>query len=200
MFKKMRMRQKLSQNISEKTNFLMTLVSVLSVFGTLIVLSGGVWDATSHAINEPELFWTIQHIVVYSGVGMSTVAGLIAYIVSKTIIYKKFTMGVKILVIGTILQLISGFGDSLSHDIFGIDGLLSLSHQPLELGLVLVSLGGFLILKNISNNYAKKLLPFSIISFIIMTSWLGFNLMLLLGGSVMCILVYKIFSSGCAIL
>ena len=200
MFKKIKMRQKLSHSISKKTNFLMTLVSTLSVFGTMIVLSGGIWDATSHVINEPEFFWTIQHMVVYSGIGMSTIAGFIAYIVLKTTTLEKFALGVKILVIGTILQIVSGFADSLSHDTFGIDGLLSLSHQPLELGLVLVSLGGFLILKNIPGNSTNKLLPFSIISFIVLTSWLGFNLMLLLGGSIMCIPVYEIFSSGCAIL
>ncbi len=194
------MRQKFSRSISAKTNPLMVTVSMLSVFGTITVLSGGVWDAVSHILNEPELFWTIQHVVVYAGVAMSAIAGLTSYVVLKSSDLEKFGLGVKILAIGAALQIVSGFADSISHDIFGIDGLLSLSHQPLELGLVLASLGGFLILKKIPNGAAKNLLPFSIVSFLAATLWLGFNLMLLLGATLMCIPIYTIFSSGCAVL
>lgn len=196
----MKIVQKLSDNISKRTDVLMVSVSLLSVLGTTIMLSGGVWDAVSHAMRQPDMFWTIQHIVVYSGVGLSAIAGLIGYTVLKTSIHEKFSLGVRVLVIGVVLQLVSGFADSMSHDIFGIDGLLSLSHQPLELGLVLVSLGGFIILKNISTKNTKRLLPLSIMSFLTASSWLGFNLMLLVGGTMMCIPVYEIFSSGCAIL
>ena len=31
--------------------------------------------------------------------------------------------GIKFVIVGSIIQMISGFGDSLSHDLFGIDGL-----------------------------------------------------------------------------
>ena len=195
-----------SSIISKRIDGLMALVSLLAITGTIVMLSGGVWDAASHALREPELFWSIQHVVVYTGVGLSTVAGLAGYTIfrvcTNTRTIKNFSLGIKVLVIGAALQVISGFGDSLSHDIFGIDGLLSLSHQPLELGLALVALGGFLIIKNISynNKYTKMLRSFSIISFIVTTSWLGFNLMLILGGVFMCIPVYLTFSSGCAIL
>ena len=196
----MNMKQKFSLAINNQTNILMISVSLLTVFGTMIVLSGGVWDAISHILNEPEFFWTIQHIVVYAGVAMSTLATLIAYVVFRTTSLQKFSLGVKILFAGTILQIVSGFGDSISHDIFGIDGLVSFSHQPLELGLVLVTLSSFFILKNIQNKHTQKLIPFSIMSFIIATSWLGFNLVLIIGGTLMCLPIYEMFSSGCAIL
>lgn len=198
-FGKTGVRQALSRNISEKTNPLMALVSLLSVSGTVVVLSGGVWDAVSHVVNEPELFWTAQHAVVYAGVGMSAVAGLISCVVLRTAALERFALGVKILAAGSVLQIVSGFGDSVSHEIFGIDGLLSLSHQPLELGLILVALGGLLILKNVSG-YARRLLPFSIASLLAASSWLGFNLMLPLGGTLMCIPIYAMFSSGCAVM
>ena len=108
--------------------------------------------------------------------------------------------GIWIIIIGSTLSITAGYADSLSHDIFGIDGLVSWSHQPLELGLVLASLGGLLVLKNREHTKLHILLPFSIISFIFFTTWLAFNLVLIFGHTIQCIPVYEIFSSGCAIL
>lgn len=108
--------------------------------------------------------------------------------------------GIKLVIAGSITQIISGFGDSLSHEVFGIDGLISWSHQPLELGLVLASLGGVLILKNREHTKLKAFLPFSIVAFLFFTTWLIFNLILIVGHTIQCIPVYEIFSSGCAIL
>jgi len=48
----------------------------------------------------------------------------------------------------SIIQIFAGLGDSISHDEFGIDGLVSWYHQPLEFGLILCALGGFLIIKS----------------------------------------------------
>ena len=193
---------RLPKLISPRVNSLMILTSLLSVLGTAVMLSGGVWDATSHILNEPEFFWTIQHVAVYTGLGITTVAGFLGYLVYRTARLERFSLGVKILMAGTVLQIVSGFGDSVSHDVFGIDGLVSLSHQPLELGLVLVSLSGLMILKNIqgSNNTARKIVPFSALSFIVAASWLAFNLLLPVGGILMCLPIYEIFSSGCAVM
>jgi hypothetical protein len=101
---------------------------------------------------------------------------------------------------GSIIQMISGFADSLSHDLFGIDGLISWSHQPLELGLVLASLGGVLIIKNREHTKLKSFLPFSIVAFLFFATWLIFNLVLIFGHTIQCIQIYVIFSSGCSIL
>jgi len=193
-------RQRLADVISGQTDPLMVSASLLTVFGTMIVLSGGVWDAVSHIYNEPESFWTVQHLVVYLGVAMSAAAALVALAVLRTTSLRRFSQGVRVLLVGTVLQVASGIGDSVSHEVFGIDGLVSFSHQPLELGLVLVTLAGILILKNIQNRRARKLIPLSIVSFVVATSWLGFNLLLIAGGTLMCLPIYEIFSSGCAIL
>lgn len=191
--------QKLSQTF--KPRFLISLVSVLAIFGTVVMISGGVWDAISHALREPEFFWTIQHITVYAGVAMTSSAGILGSI----LIIKKQTSGalkkgIKIVIIGSAIQIISGFGDSISHDIFGIDGLVSLTHQPLEFGLILSALGGFLIIKSNNNQKLYKFLPFSILTLILAISWLGFNLALIVGGPILCLPIYEMFSSGCAIL
>lgn len=197
----MRLIQKLSNSSLIKPNSLVSIASVLAVIGPVIILSGGVWDAISHLQREPELFWTIQHVSVYTGVSMVSSAGIIGVILlvrnSVNGILKK---GIQLVIIGSIIQLVSGFGDSLSHDLYGIDGLISWSHQPLEFGIVLAALGGFLIIKSRQNTRLGMFLPFSIIALLLLTSWLGFNVFLIFGHVIQCIPVYDIFSSGCSIL
>jgi hypothetical protein len=118
----------------------------------------------------------------------------------KNSIHGILKRGMQLVIIGSVMQIISGFGDSISHDVFGIDGLLSLTHQPLEIGFVLSALGGFLIIKARQNSNLKAFLPFSILTFLLITSWLGFNFALYFGHYVQCIPIHLIFSSGCSIL
>ncbi len=197
----MRPIQRLSNSSLVKPNNLIAIASVLAVIGPVVILTGGIWDAISHLQREPELFWTIQHVSVYTGVSMITSAGIIGIILlvrnSVKGILKK---GIQLVIVGSIIQLVSGFADSLSHDLYGIDGLISWSHQPLELGIVLAALGGFLIMKSRQHTKLKIFLPFSIISLLLLTSWLGFNIFLVFGHVIQCIPVYDIFSSGCSIL
>jgi len=197
----MRLIQRLSNSSLVKPNNLIAIASVLAVVGPVIILTGGIWDAISHLQREPELFWTIQHISVYTGVSMITIAGIIGII----LLVRNFTTGIlkkgiQLVIIGSIIQLVSGFADSLSHDLYGIDGLISWSHQPLEFGIVLAALGGFLIMKSRQHTKLKIFLPFSIIALLLLTSWLGFNIFLIFGHIIQCIPVYDIFSSGCSIL
>jgi len=193
--------QKLSIYLLVKPNNLVSITSVLAVIGSVVILTGGIWDAISHLRGEPELFWSIQHVSVYTGVSMITSAGIIGIILlvrnSVKGILKK---GIQLVILGSIIQLVSGFADSLSHDLYGIDGLISWSHQPLEFGIVLAALGGFLIMKSRQHTKLKIFLPFSIIALLLLTSWLGFNIFLVFGHVIQCIPVYDIFSSGCSIL
>jgi hypothetical protein len=197
----MKLIQRLSNSTLAKPNNLIAIASVLAVVGPVVILTGGIWDAISHLQREPELFWTIQHVSVYTGVSMITSAGIIGIILlvrnSTTGILKK---GIQLVIVGSIIQLVSGFADSLSHDLYGIDGLISWSHQPLEFGIVLAALGGFLIMKSRQHTKLKIFLPFSIIALLLLTSWLGFNIFLIFGHVIQCIPVYDIFSSGCPIL
>jgi hypothetical protein len=193
--------RKLSSSLISNQQSIPVLVSILAIFGSVVILSGGIWDAISHFLKEPDFFWTTQHVVVYSGVTMISSAGLLGSIlIIKKRVDKNMKKGIIVLLIGSIIQIIAGFGDSISHDVFGIDGLVSWSHQPLEFGILLTALGGFLIIKSIKYGKIKKLIPISIISLIFSISWLGFNLSLLAGGTILCLPFYEIFSSGCAIL
>jgi len=190
-----------SNSMIVQSTTLISFVSILAVLGPVITVSGGFWDAVSHLLKEPEFFWTIQHITVYSGVSLISAAGILSIILLiRNSVKNSLKTGIILVIIGAGIQLVSGFADSLSHDLYGIDGLISWSHQPLELGLVLASLGGLLILKNREHTKLKVLIPFSIISFIFFTTWLVFNLVLIFGHTIQCIPVYEIFSSGCSIL
>ena len=197
----MKIVSRLSNTTLPKSTTLISFVSILAVLGPVITVSGGFWDAISHLLKEPELFWTIQHITVYFGVTLISISSILGItLLLKKSVRGSLKTGIKLVITGALIQIISGFADSLSHDVYGIDGLISWSHQPLELGLVLASLGGFLILKNREQTKLGIFLPFSIISFIFFSTWLAFNLVLILGHTIQCIPVYEIFSSGCAIL
>nr|ABZ09180.1 hypothetical protein ALOHA_HF4000APKG6J21ctg1g45 [uncultured marine crenarchaeote HF4000_APKG6J21] len=193
--------EKVFNHLSLDSNSQLSMVSILAVTGTLVILVAGIWDAINHLQNSPEFFWSDPHIVVYSGVFMVTIAAIFSVnLLVKNSIQGILKRGMQLVIIGSIMQIIFGFGDSISHDMFGIDGLLSLTHQPLEIGIVLSALGGFLIIKARQNSNLKVFLPFSIVTFLLITSWLGFNLTLYFGHYVQCIPIHLIFSSGCSIL
>ena len=197
----MKLIQRISNSKLVKPEIIISFVSIFAVIGPVVVVSAGFWDAISHLQKEPEFFWSTSHILVYTGVSMTGFAAFTGFVLTlKKTVHGSLKTGIKLVIAGSIIQTISGFGDSLSHEVFGIDGLISWSHQPLEFGLVLASLGGFLIIKNSEHTKLSMFLPFSIIAFLFFTIWLLFNLVLLFGHTVQCIPVYEIFSSGCAIL
>ena len=192
---------KIFNRLSLDLNSRLTIISTHAVIGTLVILVAGIWDAVNHIQNSPEFFWSDPHIVVYSGVFMVAIASIFSVnLLMKKSIHGILKRGMQLVIIGSVMQIISGFGDSISHDMFGIDGLLSLTHQPLEIGIVLSALGGFLIIKARQNLNLNVFLPFSIVTFLLITSWLGFNFALYFGHYVQCIPIHLIFSSGCSIL
>jgi len=197
----MKLISRLTNSTIAKSSTLVSLVSILAVIGPIIIVSAGFWDAISHLQKEPEFFWSPSHIVVYFGVSLTSCAAIMGSIlIIRKSVHGSLKTGIKLVILGSVLQIVSGFGDSISHDVFGIDGLISWSHQPLELGLVLASLGAVLILKNREHTKFKIFLPFSIVAFLFFTTWLIFNFVLFFGHTIQCIPIYQIFSSGCSIL
>ena len=193
--------EKVSNRLSLKSNSQLSIISILAVTGPLIILVAGIWDAINHIQNSPEFFWSDPHIVVYAGVTLVAVASLFSInLLIKNSINGILKRGLQLVIVGSIMQIVSGFGDSISHDMFGIDGLLSLTHQPLEIGIVLSALGGFLIIKSRQNTNLNAFLPFSIVTFLLMTTWLAFNFALYFGHYIQCMPIHLIFSSGCSVL
>ena len=197
----MKLIQKFSNSSLLQSSTLVSLVSLLAVIGSIVIVSAGFWDAISHILEEPEFFWSPSHMVVYTGVFMTSFAAAMGcLLLFRKSVHGSLKIGIKLVIAGSIVQMISGFADSLSHDLFGIDGLISWSHQPLEFGLVLASLGAVLIIKNREHTKLKSFLPFSIVAFLFFVTWLLFNLVLTFGNTIQCIQIYVIFSSGCSIL
>ena len=197
----MKLVERFSNSSFLKSSTLVSLVSILAVIGPIVIVSAGFWDAISHMFEEKEFFWSPSHMLVYTGVFMTTFAAAMGcLLLFRKSVHGSLKTGIKLVIAGSIIQMVSGFGDSLSHDLFGIDGLVSLSHQPLEFGLILASLGAVLIIKNREHTKLKLFLPFSIMAFLFFVTWLLFNLVLTFGHTIQCIQIHVIFSSGCSIL
>ncbi len=191
----------ISTSFLSKTKTILFVISILAICGTVTELLGGIWDASTHALRAPESFWTIQHITIYAGVGMivsSSILGMITLLLNNKnkILFK----GIKILLLGSLLQLVGGYADSISHEIYGVDGLVTPSHLTIETGLFLSSLGGFITLCSLDKRKTNKVMPVAIMTVLLSASWIGFNLIMLFTSVVLCIPVYDLFSSGCAVL
>ena len=197
----MKLSNAFSNTLISNRKSIINIISILAVSGTVVELLAGIWDATSHLMREPELFWTIQHVAVYTGVGMITCSAILSSIIliinSQHPSIKK---GLKILIIGTSLQITAGYADSISHEAYGVDGLVTISHLVLETGLLLSALGGFLLLSNGTKTRPKIILQLAILSVLLSSTWIGFNFILLFGSVALCLPVYEAFSSGCAVL
>ncbi len=144
---------------------------------------GASWDITSHLLQTPETFFTPSHGVLYSGVGISLVSAIfsvVLLIVKKELRKKPFVFGSKLIIGGTILQVIAGPGDFYWHELFGIDGLLSPTHLTLALGIMIVSIGSIIGFARIhshlveKNNFTKFILPISFGIFWFSVMWLIF--------------------------
>lgn len=188
-----------SSSVVSRKNAIIFTICILTLSGTVTELLGGIWDATSHLMQESERFWAIQHIVVYTGVSIITGSAILGGAIlvinfkNKTLIY-----AIKIIIIGSVLQLTAGYADSVSHEIYGLDGLAKPSHLILEVGLLLSTFGGFMACK-VNRQRTTKIMPVAIMTVILSAMWLGFSFALLFAAVILCIPVYELFSSGCAV-
>jgi hypothetical protein len=183
-----------------RSRTIISIVTILAICGTVVVLLGGVWDTTSHALRVPETFWTIQHLTIYMGASMITASAVMCGLLLFKTTNKKMEKGIKIILLGATMQLVGGYADYNFHEIYGIDGLVTSSHLTVESGLLLSSIGGLLTLSGFDYGHIRKMIPVSIVAVILSAAWIGFNLVLLLGAIVMCVPIYELFSSGCAVM
>ena len=194
----MNISQIIPDSFLSRQNDILFVVSILSVLGTFVVILGGIWDSASHALKVPDTFWTIQHVTVYSGVTVVALSAAFGTMISVK--NRKIIIGITMLMIGSVMQLGGGYVDYNFHEIYGIDGLVTASHLTIESGLLLTSIGGFLTISKFGYNKTKKIVPFSIVNVLFSTTWIGFNLSLLIGATMLCIPVYELFSSGCSVM
>ncbi|MDE1829443.1 MAG: hypothetical protein KGI25_03875 [Thaumarchaeota archaeon] len=172
----------------------------LAMCGSTIMLLGGIWDSASHELRIPDTFWTVQHLTIYSGASMVACSAIAAGLVLNQHKNKKMKKGMMMILFGAILQLGGGYADYNFHEIYGIDGLVTPSHLSIETGLLLSSTGSFIMLSKSQNQVLLKMAPVSIVSVLLSLSWIGFNLVLLGGAVVLCVPVFQLFYSGCALM
>lgn len=197
----MRIHEELSHIVVQQ-NFLLATIAILAIFGTMLEIVSLIWDSSSHITQDTDEFWRIHHIAVYSGAGMIAISAFISLrFIIKKYPNKKIRNGIKLIIIGAGIQLFSGYMDSVSHYIFGIDGKISITHTfGLESSLILTAIGGFIVLNQINNNKTKKLIPFAIVAILSAIIAVFFDLVLLIAGPIICAHVFEIVSYGCAIL
>lgn len=115
----------------------------IATAGAFLQIGGTSWDVTSHIMKEPETFFTPSHAVLYTGIGLLTLAagiGGFVLIRNKEIRRKSFATGFKLLIIGSMVSLTAGPSDFLWHEFFGVDGLLSPPHLALITGMLINSI------------------------------------------------------------
>ncbi|MGY5144229.1 MAG: hypothetical protein ACW9XH_07075 [Candidatus Nitrosopumilus sp. bin_32a] len=141
---------------------------IVSLFGSVLEIWGGSWDITSHAIGAPESFFTPPHAVLYSGVGISLIAAIVSLWIfgrDKEIRSDSFSLGLKLIIFGSVIQIVAGPSDYLWHELFGTDGLLSPTHLTLITGILIQSVGIIVGLTRMSSYNFKALKPAMTVGF-----------------------------------
>lgn len=174
--------------------------SFLATTGTMMMLLGGVWDSISHELRIPDTFWTIQHETIYSGAMLVACSAVGACLVQKRVKNRVMRRGMAMIIVGAVLQLGGGYADYNFHEVYGIDGLVTPSHLTVETGLLLSAVGSFLTISKSEKWVLRRMAPISMLAILLAAAWIGFNLVLLAGSVVLCVPVFQLFYSGCAVM
>lgn len=116
------------------------IVLMFASIGSLMQISAGNWDVTSHLLLTPETFFTPSHTLLYTGIGILSICSIIG--ISLMLKYDELkksglTLAFKLLIIGSVLSIISGPSDFIWHETFGVDGFLSPTHLMLITGMLI---------------------------------------------------------------
>jgi len=132
---------------------------IMATTGSLIQIGGTSWDVTSHLLQRPESFFTPSHTLLYSGVGLLTIAAVIGGIMlltNKDLRTKSFATAFKLFMIGSGIALVAGPADFWWHQTFGVDGLLSPTHLTLATGILINSVAVVLGLARIIVYFSSR--------------------------------------------
>ena len=142
--------------------------------GIALQVGAANWDIIWHGIVNVESFFTPPHTVLYSGVGLSLVSTLAGIILSLKYasqstesilsIHHRIPTPLKLIILGTLVEVFSGGFDNWWHSNFGFDGLLSPPHLMLISGM-LISIIGALIGTHLSDSKTKFKVASQLIAF-----------------------------------
>jgi hypothetical protein len=120
-------------------NSILLAALLVATAGAFLQIGGVSWDVTSHILREPETFFTASHTVLYAGAGLAAIASGIGGAVllkSRELHSRSLYTAFKLLIIGSAIELVSGPGDFMWHEAFGVDGLMSPPHLALATGIL----------------------------------------------------------------
>jgi hypothetical protein len=130
---------------------------VLISIGILLAESGGSWDITNHLLNKPETFFSLPHIILYSGIILAIIGATIMLLHWRS--YSTYVssqrgeknleldLSIKLVITGVTMLILAGPLDFFWHSAFGLDGLLSPPHLILTIGMFAASIGGLIGLR-----------------------------------------------------
>jgi hypothetical protein len=119
------------------------IVLMFASVGSIMQISAGNWDVTSHLLSSPESFFTPSHTLLYTGIGilsLSSVVGIALMTKYRELKKNGLTLPFKLLIIGSLISIISGPSDYIWHQTFGLDGFLSPTHLMLITGMLINTL------------------------------------------------------------
>ncbi len=127
---------------------------ILVSVGILLADSGGSWDITNHLLNKPETFFSLPHIILYSGITIAILGATIMFLhlrsYSLYLSYMKveknleLDLSIKLAITGISMLILAGPLDFFWHSYFGLDGLLSPPHLILTIGMFSSSIGALI--------------------------------------------------------
>ncbi len=119
---------------------LLTPLYGLGAVGAFLQVAGANWDVSSHVLGIVDTFFTPPHLVLYLGILLVLIAGLIGVWLARQAGAKLrplFT-GFRIAFVGSLIQLVAGPLDLWWHNTYGFDPFLfTPTHSMLIVGLVL---------------------------------------------------------------
>ena len=126
---------------------MLVLAYVLGVLGAFLQISGGTWDVASHVMKIVETFFTLPHLILYAGVGLSLLASLAGLVIRPAVsrsdgLQPALFTGLKVSLVGGVLQLVAAPFDFWWHSTYGFDPhLFTPSHSILITGIILSGVG-----------------------------------------------------------
>ncbi len=120
---------------------------VVGVVGAFLQISGGFWDVSGHIMGIVETFFTVPHMVLYTGVVLSLLASVTGLALRRPVGNKgeagrTLLAGFTVSLAGGLLQVIAGPFDFWWHSAYGFDPhLFTPSHSILIGGIILNGVG-----------------------------------------------------------
>src|SRR5438309_2733660 len=153
----------------------------LGVVGAFLQVAGANWDVSSHVLGIVDTFFTPPHLVLYLGILLSLVAGIIGVLIIRPKgDDRQIGLGLKVSLGGSTIQLIAAPLDFTWHELFGFDPFLfTPTHSMLIVGLALcgigMTVGAMRLLRRDGSSRTLKLLG----TLSLATIWLDLNFLVL---------------------